>query len=441
MQPGSNVSTERTATPVSVKPTKPLLVAGRVPLAFIGLALAALVPAILAPALKPDLLFLPHYHPWVVGLAHLWIPGFLLSACIGATYQIAVVLLETAPPTDSAAGWTHLVLHAVGLVLLILGFLLGRFPVVAIGGACIAAGVVLFARFVFAAFRRSTRRDVVSCSLPLSAGWLVVTVFAGVMMAVNRRWPFLPWPTLALLRTHAHLGLVGFFVTLLQGVAFQLVPMFTGASFTRRPIAVAGLVASQAGVAALALGLGFSSRALEETGAALVIFALVGSGVSLASTLHTRKRREIEPAIQAFILGGGLLVLAAVAGVGIGWTGEGDAVGLRFAMAYGVLAVEGALALLISSMLCKIVPFIVWLRVYSKPRPSGPPPPSIAALGSRRLEGAWLAGHLGSLVLIVGGIAGGQPIAVTAGAWLLVGAMAALLANLARAFRHLLRPT
>src|ERR1051326_167080 len=75
--------------------------------------------------------------------------------------------------------------------------------------------------------RRSRQRDAVAWSLVLATGWLMLTVLAGLLLAVNRAGHFLPADPLALLRAHAHLGLVGFFLTLLQGVTFRLVPMFT----------------------------------------------------------------------------------------------------------------------------------------------------------------------------------------------------------------------
>src|SRR6187401_1382636 len=88
------------------------LVAGaRLPLAFIGTGLVAFALAVGALAVRPQLLLLPHSHPHVVALAHLWLPGFLLSVSMGAMYQLMPVVLGTALELPIAAAWAHGGLH------------------------------------------------------------------------------------------------------------------------------------------------------------------------------------------------------------------------------------------------------------------------------------------------------------------------------------------
>src|SRR5690606_19406981 len=60
----------RAARPVSV----PLVAGARLPLAFIGSGLVGLAAAAAWMALEPSLVGLPHLHPRVVALVHLWLP-------------------------------------------------------------------------------------------------------------------------------------------------------------------------------------------------------------------------------------------------------------------------------------------------------------------------------------------------------------------------------
>src|SRR4029450_12488360 len=84
------------------------LVAGaRLPLAFIGIGLTALALAATGLAARPQLPLLPHSHPFVVALAHLWLPGFLLSVSMGAMYQLMPVVLGAALRLPLAAAWAH----------------------------------------------------------------------------------------------------------------------------------------------------------------------------------------------------------------------------------------------------------------------------------------------------------------------------------------------
>lgn len=94
-------------------------------------------------------------------------------------------------------------------------------------GFAVALGVVFFSVNPWRTVQRSGRRGTVAASLALAAGWPSTTVLAGLLMAANRFWYFIPIDPAALVRAHAHLGRVGFFVALLQGVGFPLVPMFT----------------------------------------------------------------------------------------------------------------------------------------------------------------------------------------------------------------------
>jgi hypothetical protein len=257
-----------------------------------------------------------------------------------------------------------------------------------------------------------------------------------VLLALNRRAPFLPLSVLDLLRAHAHLGLGGFFLTLLQGATFQLVPMFTMADVCRPRWIAAGLCLTQLGLFALAPGLAWNSRLLTAAGGLLVTAGIGCSGEALVATLRSRRRRVLDPALKAFSAGAGVLAVAAVGGLvlvmlpgGTSWAGRGGT-------AYGMTIIAGALSFMILGMLCKIVPFLVWMKAYG-PRAGRQPVPQATALGSRVLEHAWIATH-GVALLILGAavVAGSERLAAT-GAIALAAAAAVFLANIARVGRHL----
>jgi hypothetical protein len=417
-------------------PGVPLVGGARLPLAFIALGLTLLAAAAAVIVFAPGLWLLPPTHPHVVGLVHLWLPGFLLSVCLGAVYQLMPVILGVPLRLGLPAAWTHFALHGLGVSWLVAGFMTGQFTAVAAGGALMMAGLGILSYATFRTFAASSRRDAAAWCFPLAAGWLALTVVLGVVMAWNRHQPFLPLSILDLLRTHAHLGLVGFFVSLLQGVAFQLVPMFTMGTLRRPGLIRHGLVGTQLGLLLLAPGLAWHQPPLMLAGAVFLVGALVCSGIALRATLQTRRRRKLETGLQAFVAGAGCLGFAAALGVAMlllpdRWVHEFPSVAL-----YGLFVVAGALSLTVLGMLCKIIPFLVWMRAYG-PWVGKRPVPVATSLASPLLERWWLRLYLLALFVIGAGIAASSVGATAAGGALLALAVALLLGSFLRVARHL----
>jgi hypothetical protein len=416
----------------------PLVAGARLPLAFIVGGLLAFGAAALWLALIGASGLPPHVHPRVVALAHLWLPGFLLSVCVGASYQLMPVVLGVPLRVSDKLLWTHAALHLGGVLALVFGLANMRYVWAAFGGVALSAGALLFFVVTLRAFLASRRRDAAAWSFPLAASWLLATVVAGVLMAANRGHPFLRLPVFDVLRAHAHLGLVGYFATLLQGVTFQLVPMFTMGEARRPRWAKAGLFATQAGLPLLATGLALGLRPLA-LGAGLVLLAgLASTARAFLATLATRRRRKLEPGLLAFVIGMGLLGLAAALGAVLLGADIGPEKLFPAATAYGLLIIVGGLSLAVLGMLAKILPFLVWMKAYG-PRVGREAVPVATSLSSKPLEHAWLAAHLAGLLgLALGAASSSVRPALAGGALLLLAALLAL-ANAARILRHLRR--
>ncbi|HVU32658.1 MAG TPA: hypothetical protein VHE61_04440 [Opitutaceae bacterium] len=410
---------------------------GRLPLAFMGLALAWLVAGTALLVLDPELLLLPHVHPHVVALTHAWVLGFFLTVACGAVYQLAPVALGTTLASERQ-GWWHLGLHALGVPGMVYSFwvwdlrLLGHF------GFAVGLGITLFAVNTWRTVVRSGRRGPVAWSLILASGWLGLTMLVGLLLAANRFWMFLPLDPVFLLRAHAHLGLIGFFLTLLQGVGFQLVPMFTLGEVRDWRLAKVGLGCTQVGLVALAPALAWHAEWTAWFAALVIAAGLVSSAVGLRRALATRKKRALDPGVTAFLRGGAGLVAAAVAGLvlllpGTPW---GSASGGFGAMIYAVILVGGALLPCIAGMMCKIVPFLTWMRAYG-PRVGRGPTPSAGALTRPRLE-RWGLGlqHAAVLPLVIGAWRLSEPW-VRVGTGLLAVGVILFLADMLGVLKHL----
>lgn len=398
--------------------------------AFFWLFVAATGLAWHAPALAT------HYsHLALTSLAHAWLPGFLLSAAFGAVYQLMPIAMGSVVPNERL-GWVHFALHTVGMLLLVPSFILARFEGVAAGGVLVAAGVLLLAVNLLSVFRRAVHRDVVGWSFVLATAWLVVTVLVGVLIAANRRWAFLPLDVLALLRSHAHLGVVGFFLTLLQGATFQLIPMFTLSGVQNWKRVRVGLWGTQIGLALLAPALAWNWRLGVIAGAGLLALGVGVSAYELTVILRGRRRRILDPGLQAFAAGAVMIGVATVVGLGLAiWPAGGDWAG-RLALAYGVAVIVGGLMPIIGGMLCKIVPFLVWMKVYGAlvGRAQVPPPAGLARPG---LERGWLLAQSGAVGLLLVGILAQHETWLKAGSWTLVAGTCLFLFNQGWVLSHL----
>ena len=391
-----------TALPASSKASW-LAAQGRLPLAFMWLGLAWIVAASAALVVQPGLLGLSHILPSVIALTHAWILGFFVTVACGAVYQLAPVALGTTLWSERL-GWCHFYLHALGVPGMVYAFWHWQLSWLGIFGSAVVLGIVIFTVNTWITVWRSTRRNTVAWSILLATGWLALTVLAGLLLVANRRWGFIPLNPLSLLRAHAHLGLVGFFITLLQGVGFQLIPMFTLGEVRDWRLAKAALWLTQLGLGALVPALLWQWEWPAFFAALAINAGLIVSGIGLQRALTTRKKRRLDPGLVAFLRGGAVLCAAALVGTALAWPGVARdlMVGGFNGMTYAVLGILGGLLPCVVGMMCKVVPFLTWMRAYG-PRVGRSPTPAAHTLTHPRIERWGLAlQHLAVVPLLVG---------------------------------------
>jgi cbb3-type cytochrome oxidase subunit 1 len=110
----------------------------------------------------------------------------------------------------------------------------------------------------------------VKAFLKASLAWLALGVTLGVSMAVHP--PALAWRT-----AHIHMNLLGFVTMMIFGVAYHVIPRFTGHPLAMRRLAGAHWWMSNVGLALLAAGFGL--RGMGVAGFA----PLLGAGAVLSA--------------------------------------------------------------------------------------------------------------------------------------------------------------
>jgi hypothetical protein len=402
-----------------------------VPLRFLVAAAAAFVMAALgivwlAPALAGH-----YYQPRLVGLTHAVTLGWITLTIMGASYQLVPVVLGRLVWSERLARWQFWVL-ALGVSGMVAHFFIGTWPGLLMAAALLALGVGAHLLNMLLTLRGLGAWTFTARLIVLAYAGLALTTVFGLALGADRMWRFLPGPFFPTLQAHFHLALLGWIAPMIFGVGARVYPMFLLApepgGWPER-IQFWGLAA---GVPAVVAGL-LAWPALVLPGALAVAGAAAGHLVWLATMARRRRRPGLDWGLR-FVLTGAAFIPAA------GLVGLGFAAGLlespREALAYAILALGGWVSLTIAGMMLKIVPFLVWYRVYA-PLAGRAPVPTLAGLSWPRGEALAYALLTGGVALLAIAVAAGDIAWIrSAGALLALGALA-FGATLARVLHHL----
>lgn len=349
---------------LSLEQTPPLAVPIRF---FLTAPLFGMAAALLALWIGPGHMG-SRWQPGVLAFTHLLTLGYLAMVMFGALFQLLPVLvgvrLRWPLPTARAI---HGLLVA-GTLLLVTAFLrdgVGWFIAAALVLA-LAIGAFL-AVIGHALWNACSVHDTV-CAMKLALTSLGVTLILGLWLVLGHVDSELG-PRAVLIDLHLSWGLLGWVGLLLVGVAYQVVPMFQiTAEYRPRlrrwlPWLVLLLL--------IAWSLAFMHLPrlawLPGLGLAVVfaMFALVTLQLQ-----RRRLRRLPDVTVDFWYLG--LACLLAAAGLWLlhqGWPHAMPTA--RFQLWWGVLVVVGTGVAVISGMLYKIVPFLVWLHLNNRLQEAG----------------------------------------------------------------------
>ncbi len=404
------------------------------PLAYLAAAAAAFVIALTGlPWLAPELAG-HYYHPRVLALTHAVTLGWITMSILGASYQLIPVVLERSLWSEGLARWQLGVL-LVGVTGMVVHFWIGTWAGLACAAALVGLGVSMHLINVAASLRRFERWTFTARLVALGQVGLALTVLFGTALAVNHVWPFLPGELFPALHAHVHLALAWWIAPMLMGVSARVFPMFLLSPEPRSwpgPLQLYGLLL---GAPVLAIGL-IVMPALVAPGALALAAAAAGHVAWVIAMARGRKRPSLDWGLRFILTAIGFLPLGTALGLALAL----DLVsGPRIALAYAILLLGGWVSLSIVGMMLKIVPFLVWYRVYS-PLVGRRPVPVLAELGWPAAEGlAWALLTAGFLSLSGAMAAGNASWIAASGATLALGSLS-FAAALGRVLSHLAAP-
>lgn len=303
------------------------------------------------------------WQPATLALVHLFTLGVLAQVMIGALLQFLPVAKSLPMP---GGRWMPIAIHVclnLGTVLLAWAFL-GRHAWLFLPAAALLAGAFgLFVGMGLVALLRPTLQGE-NLGIFYALAGLLVTALLGVLLAAGMAGAA-NWALPQLVDLHAGWGLAGAAGMLILGVAPTVVPMFLAtpayAPGKWRLLASAQLLA----LVIATLGIVLPDPALRHATGLLGQSATVACLAAFAGWtlwLQTKRRRR-EPDISAWLWRTGMLSLLAFAG---GFMLPAIVPSLQAQPAYldglALLFLFGYLLSVLTAMLYKILPFLVWIH-------------------------------------------------------------------------------
>jgi hypothetical protein len=397
-------------------------------IAFVAAALGAVW---LAPELAGH-----YYHPRLFALTHTVTLGWTTMAILGASYQLIPIVLERPLWSERLARWQFVAL-VLGIPGLIAHFFITRGTGLAWAAAFVALAAGAHLVNTALTVHGLARWTFTARMVALGHVGLALTALTGVLLGADRAWHFLPGGALSNLHAHIHVALLGWVLPMVIGVAARVYPMFL---LAREPTGAAGAVqlwGLATGVPAVVAGLLVGAVPIVALGALAVAAAVAGHLAWVLAIVRTRKRPALDWPLRLVMTGAAFLVPATLVGLALA---ADAAAGPRVAVAYAVLALGGWLSLTIAGMMLKIVPFLVWYRVYG-PRVGRQRVPTLAELSSSRAEAVAYALLSGGAAALAIAAWLGAPLVIRAAAIVLAGGAIGLAVALVHVLAHLVQGT
>lgn len=331
-----------------------------VPLPFLltGACAAALF-GLLAPWILPLALQTPAF-PHVLALVHLVTLGWLTMTIMGASLQLAPVMVVAPLRATTLLRWQYPV-FACGVTCLVCGFWWWLIWLLVMGGTLIVLAAAYYVVVVGTTFARAATRPLSVAYLSTSLVFLCLVVSLGLTLAWNSVTGFLGAPLEHVLLLHVTLGVVGWLSCTLVGVSYTLGRLFSlPHTHDDRWGKLVWLILN-GGIVVLAAGELLDWASFSWGGSVLLILASGLFAADFWRLLRARQRKKLEVTQYHSIAAIGYFGVVISVGVVLLLTGQGTPAVFT---ALGLAALVGWLGQSTIGYLYKIVPFLVWSERY-----------------------------------------------------------------------------
>lgn len=362
--------------------------------------------------------FIGHYfHPKTLAITHLTTLGWVTFIMMGSLYQLIPVITNKKIYSSVLAFIVYL-LMLIGTILLSISFWIFDIGFIIETAACfLFLGITLFLINILLTMKDSKEKNIEIDFIQASMFWFWLTAFIGSLLAFNFRFTFLPKEHLYYLKVHAHIGLIGWFLCLIIGVASKLIPMFLLSGKLNTKNLTYSYYLINFGL------LGFIIDALFFNGMnrVIVYFIIIFLALLLflsyiANAFKTRARKKLDINLKytyiSFFLIFIPIILWVILKIGL-ISNKGIEQQISTAIVYSLLF--GFITFLILGQSLKNLAFIVWLKKYQEISGKGKTPLP-KDLYSEKIATVQLYIYVISFVTILSGILLSNPLSIEIGA-------------------------
>jgi hypothetical protein len=381
-----------------------------------------------------SVVFVAINHPHTVAVTHAIILGWLTTTIMGATYQLAPVVLGGELLSIRAAR-VQLIVHIAGISWFVWSlFYWNRLAMVGAATALVLS-FLLYVVNMGVGVARGTRWTLPRAYVAVALGFLMVTAGLGVVWVLNHHQGWFPI-TLGRLSAHAHLGLVGWLGLMVMGVSYQLVPMFSVINRARPKFGWLALIITALSVVVFAAVI-FTDPPMwvRLIGAVLLSAGPVLWAVDIVRLFRQRSRRRLDihghATIVSLVFLGLAVALGLAAATGTPLISNDEPA--RLLLAYAAAAILGFVGTPLIGNSYKVLPFLIWYHRY-RSRIGLSPIPVVDDIYSGAAAHAVLGLHAAATVLLIGGALFAQLVALQVGGVLLAASAAAHLLTMVHMF-------
>ncbi|MBN8692053.1 MAG: hypothetical protein J0L69_02600 [Bacteroidetes bacterium] len=332
---------------------------------FIAGAFSFLVLCLLM-ALSPESFRLHYFNPNLLAITHLAVLGWASNVILGALYQLLPVLTQS-PLYSIKLSRLSFFLFNLGVVILVYSFYNFRVGVIMlVAAALLITAVILVFTNVYLTIKKSDSKEIVLDFISTAIFWLFVTAVIGAFMAVNFVYPFIRTEHLTLLKVHANIGIAGWFILLIFGVASKLLPMFLlSHRVSDNKLKLSYFFINSSLVMFLTDVLVFCTLQRSVIYFSIAALGIISFLTYVYEIYKIRVRRMPDIGMKQSLIAVVFILIPLLMGFIINSNlFKGELVNIKFSMAYLTATIFGVISLLILGQTYKILPFIVWLDKY-----------------------------------------------------------------------------
>ena len=400
---------------------------------YIFAALSFLLSCILL-LLNTGVVHQHYFHPQTLAITHLMALGWGTMIILGASHQLLPVLIEGKLSSD-LLGYLSFIFTAIGIPFLVVGFYIFHVGwVLQTGAVLVNTGVVFYLVNVISSIYESKKYDVYAWFIATASLWLFATTFFGLLLVFNFTRSWLPGNSIEYLSLHAHMGLAGWFLLLVIGVASRLIPMFLISKYTNTKTLWWIFALINTALAGFILLKTFDSLPqFYYSPFLLVLIALLLFANFCFKAYKKRIRKKVDEQMKVSLLSVAMLLLPLLSLLVVIYFMSAN-VHANMVLLYGFCIFFGWITAIILGMTFKTLPFIVWNKVYHNRALGKTPTPK--ELFSDQLFKIMSLLYLCGFVLFIAGIISLNDLLLKSGAASLLSAAIFYVCNVAKIIFH-----